>query len=72
MLPYSKQCYSLATSRIYAKKLDKAAKVFTKWDYETYMLGNIGDYICYPEEDEKDIYIIKGNIFKETYDKVDL
>mgnify|MGYP000767878166 FL=1 len=62
LMPHSKECFSNNSSRIYAKKLTKAAKVFTKWDYETYMLGNIGDYICYPEDDDKDIYIIKGNI----------
>lgn len=67
LLPYSRQCFSKAEAKIFAKKLDKAAKVFTRWDYETYMLGNIGDYICYPEEDKNDIYIIKGNILRETY-----
>lgn len=70
LLPYSTQCFSRVTSRIYAKKLEKAAKVFTRWDYETYMLGQVGDYICYPEEDDKDIYIIKGYILDETYSKV--
>lgn len=71
LLPYSKKCYSLVASKIYAKQLEKAAKVFTRWDYETYMLGNIGDYICYPEENDKDIYIIKNHILKETYNKVE-
>ena len=72
LMPHSKECFSNNSSRIYAKKLTKAAKVFTKWDYETYMLGNIGDYICYPEDDDKDIYIIKGNILDETYNKINM
>lgn len=72
LMPHSKECFSNNSSRIYAKKLTKAAKVFTKWDYETYMLGNIGDYICYPEDDDKDIYIIKGKILDETYNRINM
>lgn len=56
-------------SRIYAKKLDKAVKVFTKWNYERYMLGEIGDYICYSEKDEKDIYVINKEIIQVAYER---
>ena len=45
----------------------KPAKVFTKWDYEKYMYGVAGDYICYPADDENDIYLVKREVFENTY-----
>lgn len=67
LMPYANKCICKDSAKIYAKQLLKAAKVFTKWDYEKYMMGSIGDYICYTANDEKDIYIINKEIFKETY-----
>lgn len=67
---YAKQCISKERSRVFAKKLDRAAKVFAKWNYEKYMMGNIGDYIVYSAKDENDIYIINQEIFSETYEKI--
>ena len=46
LMKYAKACINNDNSRIYAKSLVKNAKVFTKWNYEKYMMGNIGDYIC--------------------------
>ncbi len=69
IVTYAKECQCIPGSVIYAKKLSKATKVFTKWDYEKYMYGEKGDYICYSKEDENDIYIIKEEVFKETYDR---
>ena len=68
IMPYAKECVCVPGSRIYAKKLEKATKVFTKWDYEKYMYGEKGDYICYSEEDENDIYVIKEEVFNKTYE----
>lgn len=70
LLPYAKQCFSRSDAKIYAKPLEKATKVFTKWDYEKYMMGNVGDYICYTWSDENDIYIINKEVFKETYTEI--
>ena len=65
-----RECFSVENSRIYAKCLEKPAKVFTKWDYEKYMVGEKGDYICYLEEDEKDAYIVKAEVFDNIYAKI--
>lgn len=67
LLPYAKQCIRKADSFIYAKKLTIPAKVFSKWNYDDYMYGKAGDYICYSPEDETDVYIVKKEIFEETY-----
>lgn len=67
LLEHAKKCVSNGISKIYARKLQKPTKVFTRWDYDKYMVGNVGDYICYPEENDRDIYIINKDIFLETY-----
>ncbi|MDE7207848.1 MAG: recombinase RecJ, partial [Lachnospiraceae bacterium] len=67
LLPYAKQCVRKADSGIYAKRLTIPAKVFSKWNYENYMYGKVGDYICYAPDDETDVYIVKKEIFEETY-----
>ena len=69
LMPYAKQCVSNGGVRIYAKELKKAIKIFTKWDYETYMHGAPGDFVCYSEGDENDVYIVKREVFEETYIK---
>lgn len=67
LLPYAKQCVQKEGACIYAKKLEIPVKVFSKWNYEKYMYGNAGDYICYPPDDKNDVYIVKQQIFEETY-----
>lgn len=48
-------------------RLDEA--YCTKWNYERYMLGEIGDYICFSENDENDIYVINKDIFSVAYEE---
>lgn len=67
LLPYAKKCIRKEDSCIYAKRLIVPAKVFSKWNYENYMYGKTGDYICYLPEDKTDVYIVKKEIFEETY-----
>lgn len=69
LMPYAKKCISNSNVRIYAKELKKALKIFTKWDYETYMYGVAGDFLCYAEGDENDVYIVKREVFEYTYVK---
>lgn len=70
LMPYVRQCISHGGSVIYAKPLKKFTKVFTRWDYEKYMAGNIGDYICCPENDNKDFYVINKDVFSLTYEEI--
>ncbi len=69
LMDYAKKCVCREDTRVFAKRLEKSTKVFTKWDYEGYMLGNVGDFICYPEDDDKDIYIVNKNLFDEIYER---
>lgn len=69
IMEYAKECECIPGSKIYAKKLDKPTKVFTRWDYDKYMYGEKGDYICHTVDDDKDIYLIDKEIFEKTYMK---
>lgn len=68
ILRFAKCCIPTSKAIIYAKQLDKTTKVFSKWDYEDYMLGNANDYIAFNDEDVQDLYIINEEIFKKTYE----
>ncbi len=70
IMPFAKECICIPGAKIYAKELEKPTKVFTKWDYDKYMYGEKGDYICYSYNDQYDVYIIKKEIFEKTYMKL--
>lgn len=69
LMPYAKSCISKDVSRVYARPLEKPAKVFTKWDYDKFMYGDVDDYLVFTQKDDTDIYIIKKEVFMETYIK---
>lgn len=68
LLSKAKQCYSTPGARILARPVAKPTKVFTRWNYETYMSARVGDMLCYSENDEQDVYIIRKEIFEKTYE----
>lgn len=52
---------------IYALKLEVRTKVFGVQNEGDYFLGNPGDYLAVRDDDLTDMYIIRGDIFEETY-----
>lgn len=71
LMPHAHRCRSCSGQLIYARELDKFTKVFTAWDYETYMAGKKGDMLCYTSKNSRDVYIVKRKIFDEIYEKAD-
>ncbi len=69
LLPYVKSCIATGAVRIYARRLKKTTKIFTKWDSDTYMLGNPGDIAAIRMDDIHDTYIIRKDIFQKCYRK---
>jgi len=65
-----KPCISTGEVHIYARKLERWAKVFTAWDPDNYYLGRPGDYLAFREDDTSDIYIIEGKVFDISYERV--
>lgn len=72
LLPLVHSCRSKSDDMIYARPLLKFTKVFTSWNYETYMSGCKGDMLCYTAADSHDVYVVKKAIFDETYEPVNL
>ncbi|MCM1055064.1 MAG: DHH family phosphoesterase [Bacteroides sp.] len=70
LMPYARRCESAPGSVVLAKPLEKYTKVFTRWDYDGYMVGREGDMLCYTEGDMNDVYISKKEIFEVTYEKI--
>lgn len=70
IVPYAKFCVATGGVEIYAKQIDHRVKIFTEWDDEKYMLGRPGDYMAVRKDDLKDVYIIDGDIFVDTYSSV--
>jgi len=70
LLPYVRSCIPTGESIIFAKKLERPTKVFTAWNLDGYMFGDIGDYLAIRSDDINDAYVIKESIFHKTYTKI--
>jgi phosphoglycolate phosphatase len=60
-------CYPKDGGGIYAKKLEKRTKVFPANGSTEYYLGKAGDYLAIRKDDLTDIYVIREDVFLETY-----
>lgn len=65
----AKLCKRSSDAYVYAHKINRLTKVFTKWDYDNYMYGEEEDYLVCKETDPSDIYIVQSYIFDELYEK---
>lgn len=62
-----KACETTSFAFIYAKPLEKNIKIFTLWDKEQYISGMVGDYLAVRQDDLKDVYVIRKDIFLKSY-----
>jgi len=67
---YAKSCRACSKSQIMAKENDHILKIYTMWDQQNYYLGMPGDAVACKANDPKDIYIIRGDVFRMTYEEV--
>lgn len=72
LMTHAKQCMSSPGAKIFARPLEKYTKVFTRWNYETYMSGRPGDMLCYSTNDEKDVYVVRKESFGYIYEESEL
>jgi phosphoglycolate phosphatase len=70
VLPFAQTCVPKDSKLIRARKLTKDTKVFTDWDMEKYFVGSIGDYLTANEDNHSDCYIVRGDIFADSYEAV--
>ncbi|MDY2606768.1 MAG: hypothetical protein SOV90_02385 [Lachnospiraceae bacterium] len=61
-------CYPRKGNGIYAKELQKRTKVFGINNNAEYFIGEKGDYLAARVDDVRDVYIIKRDIFQDTYE----
>lgn len=61
-------CYPRKGNGIYAKELQKRTKVFGVNNNAEYFIGEKGDYLAARVDDVRDVYIIKRDIFWNTYE----
>lgn len=61
-------CFPKQGIEIYAKEINKRTKIFPVMREQEYFLGRPGDYMAIRTDDLCDIYIIQGEIFKQTYE----
>ena len=69
LMPYIKICTSQPGASILARPMEKHTKVFSRWNYETYMYGEKGDMLCYSANDLHDVYVVKKDIFPILYEE---
>ncbi len=69
LMPYVRLCVSQPGACILARPIHKHTKVFSRWDYETYMNGEKGDMLCYSAADTQDVYVVKKDIFAVLYEQ---
>jgi len=67
LIALAKACIPTGQSSIHATPLKRNTKLFNRWHKDSYMAGVAGDYIAVRADDYGDVYIIKREIFKDTY-----
>lgn len=70
VLPFAKNCVPKDSKLVRAEILEKDTKVFTYWDTEKYFYGVKGDYLVANEDNHNDCYIVRKDIFLDSYDPV--
>ncbi len=66
---YAHTCKPTGETYIWARKINKAVKIFALWDENRYMLGQPGDYLAVRSDDKHDVYIVAKDIFAVTYEE---
>lgn len=64
---YAKVCVSTGGGTVKAKLLPHNIKIFTEWDDDNYLLGEVGDYLIVNKE-EREVYIMESDMFERYYD----
>ena len=68
---FAQACAAKEDEDVYAKPVNIITKLFTRWEPDNYMYGDVGDYIAVNKQDMSDIFIINKDIFHLSYVEVD-
>ncbi|MDR1571173.1 MAG: DHH family phosphoesterase [Clostridiales Family XIII bacterium] len=70
ILPFTAACLPQGEKVVRAKPLERDTKVFSYWDMEKYFYGGGGDFLVANEGDYGDCYIVRHDIFLDSYEAV--
>lgn len=65
-------CLVRSGGSIMAKQLTRPLKLFTRWDKNNYVIGNVGDWLTWPKNDVSDLYIVPQDSFNARHKKLSL
>lgn len=68
LAPYMQTCVPIHYDEVRAIPLTKPCKVFPLWDEETYLQGNIGDYLVSRIATPQDIFVVPKEVFERNYE----
>ena len=63
----AKACVSIGGGVVKAAPLHGGIKLFTRWDTDNYVKGEVGDWLVMRDDDTTDLYIITGEVFHRLY-----
>lgn len=69
--PYIRPCVPTGEVFIYGRMLERRTKVFTSWNLDGYMFGDVGDCLAVRADDSRDCYVIEKVVFKHTYEPLE-
>ena len=72
LLPFVRSCIPTGENIVCVKKLERRTKVFTTWNLDGYMFGDISDYLAIRLDDINDAYLIEKSIFNKTYTSINV
>ena len=67
-MDHARGCVSVRNEKIYAIPLEKGVKIFSPQLKNKYMSGRPGDYLAVSCEDIHDIYVVKKEVFDESFE----
>lgn len=70
LLKLAKTCLS-KSSLVKACQLKQPIKLFTQWDSDNYLTGEIGDWLINRSDDTYDFYLITQQLFNKLYQAVE-
>lgn len=72
LIKYMKLCTNKRDIQVFAKILERGIKIFTQKNAESYLRGNLGDYLVVSCDDINDIRVVEQNVFKKLYQEIEL
>lgn len=63
----ARSCRSREGGEALAAPLERGVKLFTRWDSESYIKGEAGDWLIWTEGDPLDMYIVTARMFTRLY-----